>query len=133
MRIGRIINNLQEKFRINQYERHSRKLNSLVGIHDNGFNKANMEKVYEAQEVLANYAEQKGVHVDVFDKLPEAEALKHEGDAITNHDVFLKVTDDLTGKEKAMSVKPEDQRVKPFLRALYEGLDNLTKGIRNQH
>lgn len=133
MRIGRIINNLQEKFRINKLVKHDKKLNSLVTIHDNGFNRNNMKQVYGAQEVLANYAEQKGIHVDVFDKLPETEALKHEGDTITNHDVFLKVKDDLSGKESATSIQNKDPRVKTFLRALYEGLDNLTKGFSNQH
>ena len=133
MRIGRIINNLQERFRINKLVKHDKKLNSLVAIHDNGFNRNNMRQVYEAQEVLANYAEQKGIHVDVFDKLPESEALKHEGDTITNHDIFLKVKDDLSGKESVTSIQNKNPREKTFLRALYEGLDNLTKGFRNQH
>ena len=83
MRIGRIINNLQERLRINKLVQHDKKIDSFVTIHDDGFNKVNMRKVYQAKEVLANYAEQKGIHVDVFDKLPEAEALKHEGEAIT--------------------------------------------------
>lgn len=133
MRIGRIINNLQERLKINKLVQHDKKINSFVTIHDDGFNKVNMRKVYQAKEVLANYAEQKGIHVDVFDKLPEAEALKHEGDAITNHDIFLKVTDDITGKEKAVSVQTPNYFEKPFLRALYESLDNLTKAFRNQH
>ena len=133
MKIGRIINNMQEKLRINKLVQHDKKLNSLVTIHDNGFNRANMRDIYDAQEVLANYAEQKGIHVDVFDKLPEAEALKHEGDTITDHDIFLKVTDDITGKEKATSVQTPKYFEKPFLRVLYESLDNLTKAFRNQH
>ena len=78
MKIGRIINNMQEKLRINKLVQHDKKLNSLVTIHENGFNRANMREIYDAQEVLANYAEQKGIHVDVFDKLPEAEPLKKE-------------------------------------------------------
>lgn len=133
MRIGRIINNLQEKFRIRKLVKHDNKLNSLVTIHDNGFNRGEMQKVYEAQEVLANYAEQKGIHIDVFDRLSGEEALKHEGDIVPSNDVFLKVTDNLSGANKIEPIKADHPRIKTFLRALYEGLENLTNGIKKEH
>lgn len=71
MRINKILNQVQNKINTHNYEKQQKFINHYVNI-DNNFNNATaMNEIYQAREILANYAHHKGVRLDISD-LPKA-------------------------------------------------------------
>lgn len=101
------------------------KLNNLVHIDTEGIYEPLQKKLFDAQDVMANYIDNKGLSVDIFDA---RKSYKNTVNPLIESDsVMLKMTDKLTGVEKSREVIIDSNE--PFLRSVYKTLENLTNSF----
>lgn len=105
-------NRIQKFINTRKYEQHQKELNKLVSIHHKEPDDAIIE-IYNAREILSNYAKHKGISIDIYDKTPADKVAESIGIKDNKTNLFLKVTNILTGINAQTAVARDTNTVYP--------------------
>lgn len=125
MRISKILNQVQNKINIHNYEKQQKFINHYVNIENTTNNLPAMKEIYQAREILANYASNKGVRLDIVDSAQTAEK--------TSDKLLVKVTNILSGRKAEAEVAADTTAIYPKEKANKCLLHNSESGCEYQY
>ncbi len=103
MKTGKILNRLQEKIKIRNYEKHKKEVNLLVDTEGLKKHIDVYNEIALAKETIANFAKKNTVSIDIFDTASSAEFAKNTKPELAesmNDCITIRVKDMLTGRAK---------------------------------
>ncbi len=158
MKIQRLINSIQSNNVKRKILQNEERINRYVKIHDVTTPVDSFNQMYTARSVIANYAEKKGVSINIYNagKCPPPD------NTTADNKLNVIVTDLLTGNAKAKLVDADTDRLYPkvsenpiiipilsdctdivrqsikntedtFLRNLYRNIEELTKEVTSKN
>lgn len=107
MKIQKIYTTLQDKLAKKNLIRRKAKIDKYIKIHDTATYGDSFNQMYNAREIIANYAEKKGITVDIYDARKLLEGDENVSPIIEEQlsdKINVVVTNLLNGKSKAKIV-----------------------------
>lgn len=138
MKITRIFNSIENQIAKNKLTRHSKEINKYVKIHDVNTYGDSFNQMYNAREVMANYAKNNGVSIDIYDAKKLLEDDESVSPIIENDfsdKLNVIVTNILNGKSKAKIVSANTDKTYPKIAEVpivltSDNIEHMRKGTR---
>lgn len=107
MKLQKIYTSLQDKLTRQKFVKNESRINRYINIHDTTTYGDSFNQMYNAREIIANYAEKKGITVDIYDARKLLEGDEYVSPIIEDQlsdKLNVVVTNLLNGKSKAKIV-----------------------------
>ena len=113
MKINNLFNTIESKITQSQIARKEAKISKYIQIHDATTYGDSFQKMYNAREILANYAKEKGVTIDIYDarKIIEDDIITPANENNLTDKINIIVTNLLTGKSKSKIISANTDKV----------------------
>ena len=114
MKISKILNTVENKITQNKILKNDARINRYINIHDTTASDS-FEKMYNAREVIANYAEKNGVMIDIYDakNLTDRTNSRPSYNNNLSEKINIIVTNLLNGKSKAQIIEADTDKIYP--------------------
>ena len=119
MNISKIFNRIETQVEKHKLNKKITEINNYVKLHDVNTYGDSFNQMYNAREVMANYAKKKGVSIDIYDAKKLLEDDESISPAIANNfsdKINLIVTNILNGKSQSKIVSANTDKTFPKVR-----------------